>query len=918
MVSVLLSVTSIEKEKSVNRYLLYTIDAYLLTDSVPSPRNIKSDSFRQSSQSKSIEMASTFIANSYQIIAETSKMGSDEKEQEEQRVDETDIGDDFDQWLEESFKDFVVNETGTVVEAKSIKVPVVEKDMDKAVGSKNTEEEHMSIDDLLLQISDDMMLPISTHDKGKEPLEENEPVRGNPAKETVELICGDVDFLVQLRDKVMTDVVDFFHSLSLNKLSDFDGLRYLKEKEKLMLSWEETEFLETAVKRRMYILAKYREMLLRKFLDSHRRYFAPGQPWTAMASQIIVLLSVAHSKSLEDILAQQKEHGIITDRPSSSQLFKDLADNSGAVLAKFYSMAKSTCWVRPMILVNRVWTPIQGNDFWRSSCRLSLFVNRRQVPESVVDTEFVPHGLFIEPVQYLGAAPSLIKTWGWARVCTEIFRYSMFGCFRPVRKDVCRDIVVYSLEVERIPASFRRIFQQGVYTDSFVGYFSDSDVQSIPEFDSNSSDGSTVYRSPSPQVESFEEAESVEPIAHLTLGLAISGVAQEEQSYFVESPESSPPTFQHQETSISSSESPMHFNSDDIPLDDIADVQPTFPAFTVDISPLLDDLKISLSQRMDNAQKCSTRWKNQDDIQTLRFNAFKKVVLAQGVAAGADSVEVRKEIKALDAKINSLDGQVAAIRSEQLEFQTKIAADILSLSTQLGDLVDYIRGGDAKKGEGSSSLRPLPPPVNQDIITVKFNRNYTIRSTAKLAVNRDVHIRVTRDRDVIIRYRYSKRNSYRYSVFNGRIAVQCLYNRYDDVSLSENAIGQILFYRDIYLFEQRWTIHSSSSKIYLSTAKDFRRKGYVDSNSIDYSFWKRSMAITESYKCLKLRRQDWYYFWANNTHLQRSLQRDCTYMEIIVLPLTISDLPCTGAGLTAYDFQKIQKGFFYRNRLIDR
>ncbi|KZV17258.1 pentatricopeptide repeat-containing protein chloroplastic [Dorcoceras hygrometricum] len=348
--------------------------------------------------------------------------------------------------------------------------------MDKAVGNKHTEEEHMSIDDLLLQISDDMMLPsvttaeitkirlgesininevherdwhyaslprISTHDKGKEPLEENEPVRGNPAKETVELICGDVDFLVQLRDKVMTDVVDFFHSFSLNKLSDFDGLRELKEKEKLMLPWAETEFLETAIKRRMYILAKYREMLLRKFLDSHRRYFAPGKPWTAMASQIISLLSVAHSKSLEDLLAQQKEHGIITDRPSSSQLFKDLADNSGAVLAQFYSMAKSTCWVRPMILVN----------------------------------------------------------------------------------------------------------------------------------------------------------------------------------------------------------------------------------------------------------ECSAR-----------FNAFKKVVLAQGVTAGADSVEVRKEIKALDAKINSLDGQ-------------------------LGDLVDYIRGGDAKKGEGSSRRRPLPPPVNQGEGSGNRTSGDTVRTT---------------------------------------------------------------------------------------------------------------------------------------------------------------------------------------------
>ncbi|KZV44372.1 hypothetical protein F511_18068 [Dorcoceras hygrometricum] len=67
--------------------------------------------------------------------------------------------------------------------------------------------------------------------------------------------------------------------------------------------------------------------------------------------------------------------------------------------------------------------------------------------------------------------------------------------------------------------------------------------------------------------------------------------------------------------------------------------------------------------------------------------------------------------------------QIAAIRSEQLDFQSKIAADLLSLSTQIGDIVDHIRGGDAKKGEiGSSSRRPppirverrpLPTPANQ-------------------------------------------------------------------------------------------------------------------------------------------------------------------------------------------------------------
>ncbi|KZV33481.1 hypothetical protein F511_34576 [Dorcoceras hygrometricum] len=473
---------------------------------------------------------------------------------------------------------------------------------------------------------------ISMHDKGKEILEEDEPVKWNPAREMVELICGDVEFLVKLRDRVMLDVVNFFHSFSLNKLSDLDGLRDLKEKEKLMLDWAETDSFETAVKRKMYILAKYREMLLRKFLASHRRYFSPGQPWTAMASQIIALLSVAHSKSLEDLLAQ------------------------------------------PMILVNGVWTPIQGNDFWRSSFRLTLFVNKKQQPDVVIEENFFSHCLFIEPVQYWGAAPYLIKTWGWARVCTEVVRYSMFGCLPPVRKDVCTDIVVYSLAVERIPASFRRIFAQ-------------------------------VYRSPSPI---SQEADSSVPEVHFALGPVNFGAAQEEQSYYVQSPESPPPTFQHQVTSASSSGSPMHFTRDDIPLDATTDDLKSLPVGPNEFHTALDDLRAFILQRIDDSNNAHTM----SDVQKIHLNEFKKVVLAQGVTAGADSLETRKEFKELDAKINSLDGQVAAIRNEQLEFQTKIAADILSLSTQLGDIVDYIRGGDAKRG-GSSSSRPLPTHVHQ-------------------------------------------------------------------------------------------------------------------------------------------------------------------------------------------------------------
>ncbi|KZV39426.1 hypothetical protein F511_24130 [Dorcoceras hygrometricum] len=603
--------------------------------------------------------------------------------------------------------------------------------------SKPVTEEHMSIDDILMQISEDMMLPsvtaaeitkirlgesisipgvqerdlfyaslprISIHDKGKEILVEDDPVRGNPARETVELICGDVDFLVQLRDRIMEDVVQFFHSFSLNKLTDFDGLKALKEKESLMLNWAETDSLEMAVRRRAYILAKYKEMLLRNFLESHHKYLVPGQSWTATASQIIDLLSVDHSKSLEVLVTQQKENCLPIEQPCTST-YLDTSIGSGAVLSQFFSQAKSKCWVRPMVQIDGMCTPIQGPEFLRSSCKLSLFVNKRQVPESVVEEYFVPHGCLIEPFQYWGAAPSFIKTWGWARVCTEVIRYSMFGCLRPV----CKDIVVYNLGFERIPDYLLSAFQEDVCTDTFFGYLSGSSVQTESEIQLSSSDGDTVYRSPSPIL---QETDSFEDNLQFALGPVVSTDAQEEQLYIVESPESSPSMPQRQESSSSSSDSQMQFDSNDLPLDDTTEAQNSLPAATVDLSSLLDALQASLSQRMDDAHSeiLSRLHTAERGLQTTLGNQNEYLRnLIQSVKADTDSLAIRSKFNALDAKILLLDGQVAAIRSEQLEFQAKIAADLLSLSTQIGDLVDYIRGGDAKKGEGSRS-RPQPTP----------------------------------------------------------------------------------------------------------------------------------------------------------------------------------------------------------------
>ncbi|KZV38355.1 hypothetical protein F511_22104 [Dorcoceras hygrometricum] len=84
---------------------------------------------------------------------------------------------------------------------------------------------------------------------------------------------------------------------------------------------------------------------------------------------------------------------------------------------------------------------------------------------------------------------------------------------------------------------------------------------------------------------------------------------------------------------------------------------------------------------------------------------------------GLDVVDVRRVVREshqeLNARINSLDEQVAATRNDLLEFSAQAQKTLNIITSQLSELVAYInRGGDNKKGESSSS-RPLPPPADQ-------------------------------------------------------------------------------------------------------------------------------------------------------------------------------------------------------------
>ncbi|KZV36568.1 hypothetical protein F511_43697 [Dorcoceras hygrometricum] len=126
----------------------------------------------------------------------------------------------------------------------------------------------------------------------------------------------------------------------------------------------------------------------------------------------------------------------------------------------------------------------------------------------------------------------------------------------------------------------------------------------------------------------------------------------------------------------------------------------------------------------------------------MQMNDLKKGLLAPVATVFQDLMAIKKGQREQDAKITALDTQIAAIRSEQLDFQSKIAADLLSLSTQIGDIVDHIRGGDAKKGEiGSSSRRPppirverrpLPTPANQGESSSGHGRVPSVEEAAEM------------------------------------------------------------------------------------------------------------------------------------------------------------------------------------------
>ncbi|KZV24178.1 alpha-L-arabinofuranosidase 1-like [Dorcoceras hygrometricum] len=227
--------------------------------------------------------------------------------------------------------------------------------------------------------------------------------------------------------------------------------------------------------------------------------------------------------------------------------------------------------------------------------------------------------------------------------------------------------------------------------------------------------------------------------------------------------------------SSSSTDVSMHFDSMDIPVNTQADTQTSAPVDFTMFTDALEDLRSSIFQRihdsnceilskvdavelgvrgdllklqvllrqsLENACRVLQR---QGTTQATQINDLKKGLMAPVGTIFQDLFDIKKKKREQDAKLIALDGQIAAIRSEQLDFQTKIAEDILSLSIQVGDIADYIRGGDAKKGDIGSSSRPstvrtqtFPPTTGTFAERAEQARRHIIESGQVISIEEAV------------------------------------------------------------------------------------------------------------------------------------------------------------------------------------
>ncbi|KZV35816.1 ICln family transporter: chloride ion current inducer protein I(Cln) [Dorcoceras hygrometricum] len=536
--------------------------------------------------------------------------------------------------------------------------------------------------------------------------------------------------------QVIDEVAKFFHSFSLKKLATIN-FEEMYKKEEQVLYWGETESPQVAIQRKFYILLKYRTVLVWKFLEAWRANFAPGQGSSAVDIQVIELLLDLHLYFLEELAKEARAHGLIWTKPCCSKIFEGSPRDRGAIIARNNTHTPSRCWIRTMLYVNGEWVVEPCADRWV------------KIPRVVISNE-VPRQR-----QYDDTLPTVsvffrLMTKRWADVCLEVFEFCASQRLIPAGSlQFCRSLQLVE-PVSRIAPSRSPVFAFRVsqFCSIFVDFslFNWIPSADISEFLSSVALDRTVFRS----IQSSQNSFSVAPSVQLSLD-------------------------QHQSSSSSTdSYSSLRFDQTDVDA-----TTSSLPPASQDLSAALADLHATLSEQIfeyqsdlssklhkieqsvcdslrDQAdifrnlsQGARQEARTLDDVQTIRFNDFRKHVLAQNASIFTGLADVRQEVQAVNAKVdimasrlnaNQKDAEATkeALSHQLLEFQSSAQENHSVLHAQLSELFDYIhRGGADKKGENDS--RGLQQPSNVQVSasaerTPTFAHSWSIREDSTVGM----------------------------------------------------------------------------------------------------------------------------------------------------------------------------------------
>ncbi|KZV57331.1 hypothetical protein F511_37961 [Dorcoceras hygrometricum] len=332
------------------------------------------------------------------------------------------------------------------------------------------------------------------------------------------------------------------------------------------------------------------------------------------------MLSDAHRVALEKLKEQMRQHKLEWIRPYSSRLFE------GANIDRVK----------------------EGFDRWVQDHRAPISQKWELLPQRIFVDTIARICLFIEPVQVL-RSPPIIKTWGWARICTDIVHFHLFGHLKPVwSHNICTDLVAVGPVVDRsgIP---RRTVNNVQYCIRIV------DSIRVPSTDAN------------PNISSSTSSSSAES-----------------ESSSSSSSTSSPIDFVNEETPDAQTLIPTAIVSSNDYTNAFAQLKDSVDQISLEQVQTIfhiEKLKTALFTKISILETAFlTRSDNQDRVVLVQIDVLHKEMQAQKAALSQELDVFRKEVQ----------DQKADLSNDLMEFCVQAQENFNTLTAQLSELVAYI------------------------------------------------------------------------------------------------------------------------------------------------------------------------------------------------------------------------------------